>query len=112
MNYISARHKFFSDHLIDSNVLTNPEKYFGPNYKTLLNFWIYWETLTSGEKINVLDRQLNITKQFYFQELLECAGKFITVNSHLYFNELEIICANEILESGKSLVFLPLLENL
>jgi hypothetical protein len=30
-------------------ILTNPEEYFGPNYKILLNLWIYWETLTSKQ---------------------------------------------------------------
>jgi hypothetical protein len=25
----------------EPEILTNPEKYFGPNYKILINYWIY-----------------------------------------------------------------------
>jgi hypothetical protein len=49
MNYISKIHKNLSLYFDNSKILTNPEEYLGPNYKILLNFWIYWESLTSKQ---------------------------------------------------------------
>jgi hypothetical protein len=43
MSYISNTHQRISDQFSNRDILTNPEKYFGPNYKILLNFWIIRE---------------------------------------------------------------------
>jgi hypothetical protein len=45
MNYISSTHQRLSCYLNNNDVLNNPEKYLGPNYKILLNFWIHTENI-------------------------------------------------------------------
>jgi hypothetical protein len=46
----SKTHKRFSELLNQPDALTNPEKYLGPNYQDVLNFWIYVDTLSDEEK--------------------------------------------------------------
>jgi hypothetical protein len=47
---ISKTHKRFSELLNQPDALTNPEKYLGPNWEDVLNFWIYLDTLSDKEK--------------------------------------------------------------
>ncbi len=46
----SKIHKKISERLNQPDALTNPEKYFGPNYQDVLNFWIYVDSLSVEEK--------------------------------------------------------------
>jgi hypothetical protein len=46
----SKIHKRFSERLEQPDALKNPEKYLGPNYQDVLNFWIYLDTLSVEEK--------------------------------------------------------------
>jgi hypothetical protein len=43
---ISKTHKKFADHLDDQTALEYPERFLGPNWKDVLNFWIYLDTLS------------------------------------------------------------------
>ncbi len=53
---ISSFHKHFANNLNlffnipKQNVLDHPEAYLGPNYRDLLNFWLYWESLSFEQK--------------------------------------------------------------
>jgi|688.fasta_scaffold14770_13 hypothetical protein len=49
MNYISYAHKNVGTHIPGS--INNPEEYFGPNYRALLNFWLYWESLSWEQRV-------------------------------------------------------------
>jgi hypothetical protein len=40
MGYITRRHRTLSEYQGTTEVLNNPRKYFGPNYKILINYWI------------------------------------------------------------------------
>jgi hypothetical protein len=46
----SKIHQAFSERLNQPDVLTDPGKYLGPNWKDVLNFWIYLDTLSVEEK--------------------------------------------------------------
>jgi hypothetical protein len=46
----SKTHKRFSERLEQPDALKNPEKYLGPNWEDVLNFWIYLDTLSDEEK--------------------------------------------------------------
>jgi hypothetical protein len=46
----SKIHQRFSERLKQPDALTNPEKYLGPNYKDVLNFWIYVDGLSDQDK--------------------------------------------------------------
>ena len=43
MSYISNRHRSISESLGNPEILTDPEIFFEPNYKILLNAWFYRE---------------------------------------------------------------------
>jgi hypothetical protein len=90
-------------------VLSQPEKFFGPNYKTLLNFWIYWDSLTRKQKDVYFSKHFPPDSfariQSHFQEMY-------ILNYGFYYIELEIMAAHIIIDSGECLTFLPFLENL
>ncbi len=52
----SKIHKRFSERLEQPDALTNPEKYLGPNWEDVLNFWIYVDGLSDEEKYEMDDR--------------------------------------------------------
>jgi hypothetical protein len=54
----SKIHKRFSKRHNKPEALTNPEKYLGPNYQDVLNFWIYLDTLSKQDKEKINDRYL------------------------------------------------------
>jgi hypothetical protein len=54
----SKIHQAYSEHLNQPDVLTHPAKYLGPNWKDVLNFWIYLDTLSDEEKKKMYDRFL------------------------------------------------------
>jgi hypothetical protein len=50
-NYnLSKIHQNFSNYLRQPEALTNPEKYLGPNYQDVLDFWFYIEGLSDEER--------------------------------------------------------------
>jgi hypothetical protein len=52
----SKIHQKFSERLNQSDVLTNPEKYLGPNWEDVLNFWFYVEGLSKQEEDEMWQR--------------------------------------------------------
>jgi hypothetical protein len=56
----SKTHKAFSERLKNPDVLTNTEKYLGPNYKDVLNFWIYVDGLSNLEKKEIVERYYSL----------------------------------------------------
>ena len=69
---ISTTHQKFADRLKDQTSLEYPELFLGPNWKNVLNFWLYLDTL-SDEKLNLVDRlyssldDLGTLKRFSWQ---------------------------------------------
>ena len=53
---ISTAHKKFADRLNDQTALEYPELYLGPNWKDVLNFWLYLDTL-SREDFRLLNKR-------------------------------------------------------
>jgi hypothetical protein len=111
----SKRHRDISDKLNNPEILTNPEKYFGPNYKTLLNFWIYWDSLTEEVK----DKFYWFILEIDYYILSDAVGvakystrQVLNIEYSFGFWEYEIIGMHNILDEGKSLTFIPMLENL
>jgi hypothetical protein len=56
MNTISNSHKRFSERLNNPRVLSNPEEFLGPNFETVLNFWLFLDDL-SEEQIEVVNER-------------------------------------------------------
>jgi hypothetical protein len=99
------------------DVLENPEKYFGPNYRELLNFWFYKETLS--------DEQLVVCGKRYWesnsQTTVEAKDLAIKLASEVIgseipydigYTECEIIAAHLYIEQGIPFTFLPLIFDL
>jgi hypothetical protein len=125
---ISKAHQWFSDYLKEPKVLTNPEDYLGPNWKEVLDFWLYLDGLSEVEKRKMnksywaLDRDVrigawNATKEVVREEVREAAwwaGCYSTPSPfpfNLYISglaTLELIGKQKLLEQGKTLVALPL----
>jgi hypothetical protein len=109
MNYNSERHEQFSRMIGNPEVLSQPEKFLGPNYKTLLNFWIYWQSLTRKQK------DVYFSKHFPADSFARIQSHFNVMNIPdygFYYIEREIMAAHIIIDSGECLTFLPILENL
>jgi hypothetical protein len=104
MNYIPQRLQIISESLHFSEMITNPEKFFGPNYKTLINFWIWTETNVSPS-----DCYGGITSDAWdtvYENAIREFGKYPVV--YLYVEEMEITAAHSLIETGQ-LFFLPAL---
>ena len=57
MTIISKSHKLFSERLQDPRVLSNPEKFLGPNYRAALNFWLFIQDLTKDQCMTIYFRE-------------------------------------------------------
>ena len=71
MNY-SQFHRNFADNNQLAVALENPEKYFGPNYATLLNFWWFLTTLTDAQEEELFDKGDRV---FSSKRLFEASGR-------------------------------------
>jgi hypothetical protein len=113
MNYISERHEYVSRMIGNPEVLSQPEKFFGPNYKTLLNFWIYWESLTGNQKYTYFLKPIPADSFSHLSLHSRLITDVINITDYAFYCiELEIIGAHNIINSSDRLIFLPLLENL
>jgi hypothetical protein len=117
MNY-SESHKDFATLLTDyhninyQDVLEHPEDYLGPNYKELLNFWFYWDSLSD-------DQQYSIVRYHHIyieaRELAEkLASEVIDPRFIEYFwdEEWEIIASHLYIERSIPFTFIPLIFDL
>ena len=113
MTYISARHRRFSNSICSEEVLSFPEKYFGPNYKTLLNFWIYWESLSLRQEdkyfLKPFPSDSFVRVQRHSREITDVMN---ITDYPFYYIELEIMAAHILIDSGEPVAFIPLLEDL
>jgi hypothetical protein len=57
---ISNAHQRISNYLNNPEVLTNPEPFLGPNWETVLRWWLYWESLTDEQQVELWSRYIAI----------------------------------------------------
>jgi hypothetical protein len=122
MNY-SERHKRFVSNLNcyhninQQDVLDHPENYLGPNYKELLNYWFYRDSLSSEQwnvywdRVYSLDIETRTKADSTAEELAEevIDPRFV---EYLYTKELELISSHLYIERGIPFTFLPLIFDL
>jgi hypothetical protein len=122
----SKIHQAFSERLNQPDVLTNPEKYLGPNWEDVLNFWIYLDTLSDEEKKKMYDRYqtLEYTVRWFasnaardaadevvgkkFSDAAWCAACDVTGRWVFAYATLELIGHHKLLEQDKTPTVLPL----
>jgi hypothetical protein len=123
MSY-SKTHQRFADNLRNQRALSHPDEFLGPNWKEVLNFWLYLDTLSEDqlEIIERRDQELYSAESWNFYE--EAAEE--TIGEDIYYGAywavldstvcrsaatyatIELIGAHKILEQGKELKIVQL----
>jgi hypothetical protein len=116
----SKRHKRFASDLKnyhninEQDVLKHPENYLGPNYKELLNYWFYWDSLSDVQthvyfkRINSLDTISRYNSQSIAIGLAKEVIDHRFVN-FLFIIEIELIAAHLYIERFIIFTRIPLL---
>jgi hypothetical protein len=106
MNYSKAHSRLAKDF---PDVLTEPEKYLGPNYKTVLNFWSFMDTLNEDQWFKVfniwlqrdlnmptlVDRVIEIYGDTLTRKILNASGWPLRGNASSNYGTLELILMDE-----------------
>ena len=122
---ISRSHQRFANRLRNQRALQNPEEFLGPNWKDVLNFWIYLDILSNEQfgKVSDLYWALARADRNYAVDLANNAACEVTnydISHHAYMSApgwaggnatRELIGAHKILEQGKPLTFTSILIN-
>jgi hypothetical protein len=124
---ISKTHQKFANLLSNQRALSHPDEFLGPNWRDVLNFWIYLDTLRLKQILILRDLYWKLQPEHRFAQKLawdvakedETVGKIISNcafgASKIYFfgyATLELIGAHKILEQGKPLTFTSFLLDL
>ncbi len=120
---ISRTHQYLSEELNNPEVLTNPEPFLGPNWETVLRWWLYEESLTD-EQVNELDGRgcdIDIKTRRRAWNLAYNAAAEVIGNDNkwaVYFVtsytgiSCELIAMHLLFERGHQLTFVPLIKDL
>jgi hypothetical protein len=121
---ISNTHQSLSNCLKNPEVLTNPESFLGPNWETVLRWWLYCESLTYEQKNELFHRWCAIDRDTHnraFVLVHNAVIKVIGVDNRdaVWYAApypktitFELIAMHLLLERGHSLTFVPLVNNL
>jgi hypothetical protein len=122
----SKTHQKFSELLNKPEALTNPGKYFGPNWEDVLNFWIYLDTLSAEEREEMwrrycaLDYTVRKSARIASRDAAEevvgenfryeawWAAYDVTGSENFGYATWELIGHHKLLEQNKTPTFLPL----
>ena len=122
---ISTRHQHLSNELNNLRVLDHPEEFLGPNWKAVLNFWIYLDTLTE-EQLKVIRKRYwdmsTVKRDVAYDVAKEAAKKTTSYWLDVYWAyyasygysahaTLELIGSHELLNQQKPFTFLQLFLN-
>jgi hypothetical protein len=123
MNY-SKIHQTLRENYLTEEINDYPEQYLGPNYETVLNYWLYLESLPEITKINYIEN--SATKPYGFNSFIVKEATLLTpyqaqawyatqisLNSGEWYGwaTVELICMHRILDEGESLFYLPKIFN-
>ncbi len=120
---ISKSHQRFANRLRNQRALSNPDEFLGPNWKDVLNFWLYLDTLSNEQFEKVSERYWalvltdrssawnlanNTACEVTSEQVGDCA--FMAAPGWAGGDATrELIGAHKILKQGKSLTFATLL---
>jgi hypothetical protein len=127
---ISKTHQMFSEDLKDPRALTNPEDYLGPNWRDVINFWLYIDGLTEEEMDKMNNRYCSLSEDVLDSAHLsaqssaeEVVGQHVEDvawsaawdvtdwGSVFAYATEELLAHHKLLEQDKTLVALPLCIN-
>jgi len=120
---ISKAHQRLSNYLNNPEVLTNPEPFLGPNWETVLRFWMYYESLTDEQRDELWRRCGAIngdTHNHAYALARDAATEVIGEDNRsvVWWVSLslpityELIAMHLLLECGHQLTFVPLIKDL
>jgi hypothetical protein len=106
----SKTHQSFADILGTQRALEYPEEFLGPNWKDILNFWLYLDTLSSRFISSVDQQTVGLSEPYAIIGVDAAYSAYLaSLNIPEGNATLELICCHKILERGESLRFVPLL---
>jgi hypothetical protein len=120
---ISKTHQYISEELNNPEVLTNPEPFLGPNWETVLRWWLYFESLTDEQReelsrrYEAIDRETRIRAyNLAYDAAIEVIGEdncdaVWDVAPYLPLT-YELIAMHLLFERGHSLTIVPLIKDL
>jgi hypothetical protein len=131
---ISKTHQKFANTLGYQDIIDHPENYLGPNWEAVINFWLYFDTLSKKQlKIvedrygSFLDKNSEAVEVSYLRRAVNAAedtegytGYFVCVYYRCFlpgeyalkFTTYELIGIRKLLEQGHQPVFFPMFLNL
>jgi hypothetical protein len=121
---ISNKHQNLSIYLNNPEVLTNPEPFLGPNWETVLRWWLYKESLTYEQRIELVRRYCAIdynTSDRAWDLVYNVAVEVIGADNcwAVWFVApipttitMELISMHLLFERGYSLTIAPLIKDL
>jgi hypothetical protein len=117
---ISNTHQRLSNFLNNPEVLTNPEPFLGPNWETVLRFWLFYESLTFAQSVELYrwcgfdEDARTLAKALARNAAVEVIGtdNWLAVWWVSPFQPLsfEIIALHKLKEKGIQPTFLPLID--
>jgi hypothetical protein len=120
---ISKTHQNLSIYLNNPEVLTNPEPFLGPNWETVLRWWLYKESLTDEQKDELVRRYCAIdyntsdrAMALVYNVAVEVIGKdnryaVWIVAPFPTTITMELISMHLLFERGYSLTYVPLIKD-
>jgi hypothetical protein len=111
--------------------ISDPEVELGPNYETVLNFWLFLDSLTSEQQetiiANYIEFDRNKCNAGYAERIVKQAEKVVLDERELWFRVYsktsdndswlrlaltwathELVCMHELLANGERMVIIPL----
>jgi hypothetical protein len=124
---ISKTHQKFSKELKEPRALTNPEDYLGPNWEDVINFWMYFDTLSKDEIDKMEDRYWDLDEDVRvyawlaaYHAAIEVVGEEVQSDAWFAASVVtdggsvftcateELLAHHKLLEQNKTLVAIPL----
>jgi hypothetical protein len=120
---ISKTHQLLCLVLKTPKVITNPQKFLGPNWETVLRWWLYWESLTDDQRNELVRRYWAIDNDTHNRAYNLARDTVLNVivgkNRQAVYNSTqypaityELITMHLLFERGHSLTFVPLIKDL
>jgi hypothetical protein len=111
--------------------ISGPEVELGPNYETVLNFWLFLDSLTSEQEETIIAKYAEFDRNNcnagYAERIVKQAGKVVLDEQRLWFrvnNKIfaidswlslaitwathELVCMHELIGNGEQMVIIPL----
>jgi hypothetical protein len=121
---ISNTQQALSNRLNNTEVLTNPESFLGPNWETVLRFWLYYDSLNYRQSNKLIrrywaidddtrDRAYDLAHNVAIEVIGEDNRRAVFIAALTPTTiTMELIAMHLLFERGYQLTFVPLIKDL